>query len=569
MPMTVKGPNGVVIDFPDGTDPQTIDRVMRRAVGQRSGGATPQAAPSDPAQPPDPYDVLKSIGSGAVRGVAAVGGLAGDWAKVGGTALGRAGRRLGLPDPPRLNPTLERGLHKLLPTSAELTGAVERNITGPLHEPQTTPGKYAGTIAAGAPALVGGPAALGRRALSVLGGGALSEAGGQATEGTPLEPYARAAGATFGGWAAPAATRRAVTPFPGPREREDMVRTLQQAGVRSLTPGMRSGHPRLQAFEQELGGHQFVQRQDQIRDQFTSAVLRPAGIRANRATTRVVNDAFTNIGREFDTLQSGTTARLDRPLGNELARIPHDYEMTHGAPAAGVQRMAQRIRSVAAVNGGTIPGRSYQAIRTDISRLADMADPDTARAFRRLQEAMDDSVERAMTPRLRTQWQDARQRYRNLLVVRRAVGAGSGVPGAAGHITPSQLAQADQMVFGEGAYTRGRSTYSDLAHAGKVVLDLPPRSGTVERAAVRAIPAALAGGAAHLASGTLPLSGLAAAAAPYALGKVAMAPGLTPLIGNQAWRPPLPGTDFRQAARLGALYGPRQFLPPGPPSNEP
>jgi hypothetical protein len=311
-----------------------------------------------------------------------------------------------------------------------------------------------------------------------------------------------------------------------------------------------------------------VRQQNQIRDEYTQAVLRPAGIQANRATTRVVNGAFTDIGHEFDRLQSGTMSRLDPALNNELTRIPFDYRMTHGAPAAGVQDIAQRIRNVATMSGGVIPGRAYQAIRSDIGRLADMADPDTARAFRRLQEALDDSVERAMSPARRAQWQDARQRYRNLLVVRRAVGAGSGVPGAAGHITPSQLAQADQMIFGEGAYTRGRSTYSDLAHAGKVVMDLPPRSGTVERAAVRAIPAMVAGGAAHLVSGTLPLTGLAAAAAPYALGRGAMSPWLQPLIGNQVWRPPLPGTDFRQAMRLGALYGPRQFSS-GPPADQP
>jgi hypothetical protein len=567
--MPVKGPNGLVVNFPDGTDPQTINRVMRQAHQQQGGSeapAEPSAAPAPPA--PDDYDVLKSMGSGLVRGVAAVGGLAGDVARVGGNALGRAGRALGLPDPPQLNPALERGLHTLLPTSAELTGMAERNITGPLHQPQTTLGKYAETIAEGAPALLGGPAALPRRAVSVLGGGALSETGGQLTEGTPLEPYARAVGGVVGGYAAPKIARRAVTPFPGLTERDDMVRTLRQAGVRSLTPGMRSGHPRLQAFEQEMGGHQFVRQQNQIRDEYTQAVLRPAGILANRATTRVVNDAFTNIGREFDVLQSGTMSRLDRQLNNELTRIPFDYRMTHGAPAAGVQDIAQRIRNVATVSGGVIPGRAYKAIRSDIGRLADMADPDTARAFRRLQEALDDSVERAMSPRQRAQWQDTRQRYRNLLVVRRAVGAGSGVPGAAGHITPSQLAQADQMIFGEGAYTRGRSTYSDLAHAGKVVMDLPPRSGTVERAAVRAIPAMVAGGAAHLVSGTLPLTGLAAAAAPYALGRGAMSPWLQPLIGNQVWRPPLPGTDFRQAARLGALYGPRQF-PPSPPADQP
>lgn len=42
--MEVRGPTGIVIRFPEGTDPQTIDRVMREAVGK-------QQAPAQPAQP--------------------------------------------------------------------------------------------------------------------------------------------------------------------------------------------------------------------------------------------------------------------------------------------------------------------------------------------------------------------------------------------------------------------------------------------------------------------------------------------------------------------------------------
>ena len=33
MTMRVNGPNGIVVNFPDGTDAQTVDKVMREALG--------------------------------------------------------------------------------------------------------------------------------------------------------------------------------------------------------------------------------------------------------------------------------------------------------------------------------------------------------------------------------------------------------------------------------------------------------------------------------------------------------------------------------------------------------
>jgi hypothetical protein len=46
MPL-VKGPNGIALNFPDGTDPQTIDRVMRQAM-QQQGAAPETGTPAAP-----------------------------------------------------------------------------------------------------------------------------------------------------------------------------------------------------------------------------------------------------------------------------------------------------------------------------------------------------------------------------------------------------------------------------------------------------------------------------------------------------------------------------------------
>lgn len=89
------------------------------------------------------------------------------------------------------------------PTSQEIQGAVTKDK--PLYQPQTKAGKYARTIAQFAPAAAAPTRSTGllanavRRAANAVVPAVASEAAGQATEGTKLEPYARLAGAVAGG----------------------------------------------------------------------------------------------------------------------------------------------------------------------------------------------------------------------------------------------------------------------------------------------------------------------------------------------------------------------------------
>lgn len=79
------------------------------------------------------------------------------------------------------------------------------------HEPQTTPGRYAREIGRFAPAaLIPGSAAM--RTARVVAPGMGSELAGEATAGTPLEPYARFTGALVGGLGAEGARFVADTP---------------------------------------------------------------------------------------------------------------------------------------------------------------------------------------------------------------------------------------------------------------------------------------------------------------------------------------------------------------------
>lgn len=184
-------------------------------------------------------DVAKSAGSGLVKGALAIPGLPGDIAEMGknigetvggylpeipapaeDSTLGRlmkflreeSARTAKLPSAQAASGDLPGSYQPL--TSAQLQQGVEK-VTGPLHGPETTPGKYAQTMAEFAPgALVMGPGQGVKGAVSNLTKlaivpGATSEAAGEHFEGSWMEPIARLAGALAGGGMASAAGKGA------------------------------------------------------------------------------------------------------------------------------------------------------------------------------------------------------------------------------------------------------------------------------------------------------------------------------------------------------------------------
>jgi hypothetical protein len=170
-------------------------------------------------------DVAKTIPSALVRGAAMVAGAPADATKLAFRFMEGMDQTLkGETDEQYATRVAERkasagfDANKLLEpfTSQSITGAIERNVTGPLHHPKTLPGKYANTAAEFVPGALLGPGGMVRNAISY---GALpglaSEAAGQWTEGKPSEPWARGlAGLTAGGaaavWNRPANVGRSI-----------------------------------------------------------------------------------------------------------------------------------------------------------------------------------------------------------------------------------------------------------------------------------------------------------------------------------------------------------------------
>ncbi len=178
------------------------DQLLAVMGGSQAAQATTQQNPSinrtPSATPPVNTfaDMLRTVPGALTKGAAMVAGLPGD-----------------------VNALLDAGANAVtganistrsMPTSEEIGGAVSKPFGG-FYEPKTTLGKYTDTALQFAPAaLAPGNALL--RAARVLAPGIASEAAGQATEGSPLEPVARFAGAVAGGGGLSAAKHMIANP---------------------------------------------------------------------------------------------------------------------------------------------------------------------------------------------------------------------------------------------------------------------------------------------------------------------------------------------------------------------
>jgi len=197
----VELPGGAIAEFPDGTPPDVIKGALRKKFGapQTSAGGKSDRERS---WTETGMDVLKSAGTGLVQGAVGLATMPQDL----GTMLGE--KATGLIDQVMgVSPEQSAASRQAVaqsrtaispPSGPEVMQSVQ-NVTGPLHQPETTAGQYAKTIGEFVPSAVAGPGGLMRKAALATVPAVASETAGQVTEGTAAEPYARFAAALAGG----------------------------------------------------------------------------------------------------------------------------------------------------------------------------------------------------------------------------------------------------------------------------------------------------------------------------------------------------------------------------------
>lgn len=476
-----------VIRRPDGaagSDPN----VDPKTAGQAPpiGSATPTSGAKASLLP----DLLKSLGIGAVQGGLGLAGLPGTIETLARMGIDRASTGLGFQ-----NPNLEAS-HSPIPDASTLQSGIE-SYTGPFYQPQTTAGKYARTIGEFLPSALFPAGGIAGRATNVLAPAVASETGGELTEGTKYEPWARMFGGLLGG-VLPQALMRTITPAaPAVTDavRDAHLQNLENNGVTALSAGQRTGNARLRQIEDAANGMYFSgsrieNLQNQASDQFTRAALAHAGIAAERATPDVINQGYQNLGQQFDTLAQRNAMNVDQPLKIQAQSALDDYRQA--VPNAMQAPIVSKLNDDIQAAQGTMTGAQYQSWRSQIERVrrnAAGSDPHLADALGEMRDSLDDAMSRSASPQDQAAWQHARGQYRNLLVLDKAA-RGAGEASANGVISPAKLQSAARSIY----KGRQRSDLENLGSSGVAVMNPLKSSGTAERSLAQKV----------LALGTLP-----------------------------------------------------------------
>lgn len=404
-----------------------------------------------------------------------------------------------------------------------------------------------------------------------------SQAAGEAVGDSPYAPLAQIGAGMVGGMTPSAATafgRKLATPLKiyNPPETQRLIQIAEEEGI-NLTPGIKSGSRPLQATESVLSTLPFSsgpQRQvyAKTREQFNQAVLKKAGIDSKYASPPVMKKAFDDIGEEFDSLTDNTpplkvTPEFEKKINdvfyNNIFKISRRLDANQAPVFANYVEDFDNLFKLAKTSGkAEIDPKSYKELASDLRQsIRNTQDENLKSALGKLQNALDDLLEQNSSKQLKSQWSDVRNRYRNLMIVDKAVGGGTAENRLAGDIPFGSFRQAVDSADAAG-FGRGRGEYNDLARVGDLLTQKIPNSGTPERSFLQKFATdpvgALTGPAALGAAGITATASLPAAAiglaTPYTLQKFINSPAGSRYLLNQKYAGPSPmAYGKEQAAR--------------------
>jgi len=528
-------PNGVVLEFPDETPDDVMDRAVKRFL-QENPIKPAEPAPVRQIEPPPPG--FRDAAAGTLRKAELASRGLTDSVLEGVGSLPDAAawlfRQAGLPSTPPgfYSDTLKEGFNAAgRAVSAPLTAMFPDALKGE----QTTADElvYGAGRGVGDAAKTLIPGALVSKAAPA---GSLVQRSAQALTAQPvMQAASGAAGGAVGevtdnpllGAAAALAVPliaatggRAVSPVRSRLTGEEarLAEVAAREGV-PLTPAQKTGSKPLKTLESVFGDLPFTSGpQAKVaasqQSAFNSAVLRRAGMEADNAAPEVLSAARDRFGREFTKLTKATTVSLDDQFLGDLQGVVSTYGDNLDALKKPI--FDKVVKDVLDTNG-TLSGEVYQKTRSTLSRLAKSyrsSDPEFASATRGLRDALDDAAARALPEGVKPEWDDLRAQYGAFKAIERAM-TNSTAAATAGDIPPTQLSAAIRAQDPSG-YAQGRGQLNELARIGTAfVRDNVPNSGTSQRTALMQLmqggsPGALA---AAYGSGGDPLSMAAGAAA--------------------------------------------------------
>lgn len=511
-------------------------------------------------------DMASATGAGLARGTVGLAGLPGTVGDLFNQGMTAGGKAIGIIPEDWVAPSNSLSGASMTEAMSNLTGGATD------YRGDSRAAKFAGTAAEFIPgALAFGGVSPSNLLKYAVVPGVSSEAAGQLTEGTAIEPYARFAGALAGGILPDlikTGAAKLISPYGGADpERLKLAQYLDDQGI-PLTAGQKVGNEALRRKEGfTQGGQDLMETQAEA---FTKAALKTTGTDATRATPEVMKATADRIGSVFDDVVKGVDVTPDPQAVTALSQAVDTYKSL--APTSGQAPLIGNILkdTVKAARGGnTIPAATLKVWRSNLSKLTVSADDATRAAAVEALEAVDDMMATALNTAGRAddvaRLAEARMQWRNFLAVQRAAtGAGEGA--AAGLVSPSALRNS---VVGQGrsGYAQGtRGDIAELARAGEAVMKKLPTSGTAEN--IRAmLPSGVwggigAGGGAMTGNPMLAMAGAAVGTmVPGALGALRMSGPMQAYLANQLVKPTM--TNIARGAGISVLpaMSERRFLP--------
>jgi hypothetical protein len=465
--------------------PQQIEEEINRYVsdenfwvGQNKKPPTAPAAPE--------MGGLEAFGRGALQSVKDIGyGLQ----QVGA----EAGSAVGLVEPStvqRLRQEEERRRAENAPfmeSGAGKAGYIAGSI-GSLLVPGAALARVPGMVGTGARALTA-PTTF--RA-AATGGGLLGAAQPVAEE------ESRAAGAIMGalGGTVGQAVGRGVSRIAQPvtsaatPQVERAVQRLEQAGI-PADIAERTGSENLRAVrrfltDNPISASVMKKGAEKTQSAFNTAALRLIGEQGEAALPEVLARADDRIGEVMDEIAQKNRIKVDDRMVSELAALEEAASMTL-EPEKIVPLRNQLNNILSKVDDqDRISGEAYQRIRTIAAEMG--RNPALATVAQQLRETVDSALERSAGPDAAAAIRQARKQYRNLKLLEPAVAAN-----ATGNISPAALASSTGTARQRSAalYDRGDADMARLARDMRTMAETMPQSGTVPRAGIQAVGAAI------------------------------------------------------------------------------
>ena len=293
------------------------------------------------------------------------------------------------------------------------------------------------------------------------------------------------------------AARRLITPVRQTLapETQRLIKEAEKIGIK-LTAGQKTDSRPLQSAESSFQQLPFTAGpQRKIYDQqitaFNSAALKKAGIEADNAAPEVISGGFKTLGARFDDLVKQTTIYVDRKFIKDIEDVVAESTRKMGADDAKIltawgddaKQLAKALDDPTKSNAASrviIEGDVYKKTATGLRTAIRGANGDLKTNLIALMNKLDDAVERSMGKEVRLDWADVRGKYRNLLIIDKAVSGGTQATRNSGDIPfgafKSAVTQSDKSGFG-----RGRGDLNTLARVGDLLADKIPNSGTAER----------------------------------------------------------------------------------------